>query len=133
MRTIGSLLYIAFSQYIYDNLTEINGSIGSIRPDRAIKTKDYVYQMDKYLGKLPLGAKLNGEICMVTDIMDQSLLEVYFADLKRVTELKNIAFQIVDKLLRLVETHEGPNPVLNSLTELPLSERPHRTRKNPQK
>lgn len=125
MRIVGSLLYIAFYQYISDNLPQISNSIAAIRSDRAYKIKEYAYQFDRYQGKLPPGAKLNDEICFATDILDQKTLEVYFSDKKRESELKSVAFQIVDKILGLIENHKSESTVLFDLNHLPMSEYPH--------
>lgn len=127
MRIIGSLIYIAFGQFVTSSLRPISNSYTTIREDRKYRIKDLFYQFDRYQGVVQSGSKLNGDVCMATDILDQNMLECYFSNPQRVAELKSAAFRIVDKLLAIVKGHKTDIAVVEDLSRLPLSEYPHHT------
>lgn len=125
MRIVGSLLYIAFNRHITDQLQPISNSFESIREDRRYKLKEVAYQFDLYQGVLSAGAKLGGQVCMATDILDEEMLESYFSNKNRVSELLTASFRIIDKLLQLIIKHKTDSLVPENLTFLPRTEYPH--------
>lgn len=129
LRVLGSIIYIGFMSYVQEFVPLVGDQKQNIIPARQHRVLDFEFQFDRYAGKIPAGVKIGEDVSLFVDVLDEKLLECYFVDKQRVSELKIVCYRIIDKIYSELEAYESQSSIHHLLTHLPKEKGyPHKTR-----
>lgn len=129
LRLLGSIIYVGFMSYVQEFVPLVGNNIKTIIPARQHRVLDFEFQFDRYAGQIPAGVKLREDVSLFVDVLDEKLLECYFVDKQRVSELKIVCYRIIDKIYSELEAYESQSSVHHVLTHLPKEKGyPHKTK-----